>query len=336
MKAKTKQICKKAFVWAFYLLVLVFIVLYFRDIDWGAIKNVEIAWGFMAVSFAVRMAGLLLQPLAWNLQLKPYGNALPAKKLYSIYAQSWIGRYIPGKVAWVGGKIYFAAQEGVDKNVAVITSFLDSMLQVIGSLLVAAVFFLVIQRAPGVDDSLIYLTYALTAALLLCLVPRVFNFLVNLVHKVLRRTAIDEIPHGRRAHLAQHGGGCGRKNSLGHGGCHHRAVRIRQGLFRRFPLCSCGQLRGHGHRHGGALRSGWAGRQGEFAGGTAGGGVPPGGSAGGGDAGQPAVYSGRPGLLCRRAPDSRLWQKEKAGGVRARAVQGQGLWVNMGASPHTP
>ena len=26
MKAKTKQICKKAFVWAFYLLVLVFIV----------------------------------------------------------------------------------------------------------------------------------------------------------------------------------------------------------------------------------------------------------------------------------------------------------------------
>ena len=188
MKAKTKQICKKAFVWAFYLLVLVFIVLYFRDIDWGAIKNVEIAWGFMAVSFAVRMAGLLLQPLAWNLQLKPYGNALPAKKLYSIYAQSWIGRYIPGKVAWVGGKIYFAAQEGVDK----ITSFLDSMLQVIGSLLVAAVFFLVIQRAPGVDDSLIYLTYALTAALLLCLVPRVFNFLVNLVHKVLRRTAIDE------------------------------------------------------------------------------------------------------------------------------------------------
>lgn len=192
MKAKTKQICKKAFVWAFYLLVLVFIVLYFRDIDWGAIKNVEIAWGFMAVSFAVRMAGLLLQPLAWNLQLKPYGNALPAKKLYSIYAQSWIGRYIPGKVAWVGGKIYFAAQEGVDKNVAVITSFLDSMLQVIGSLLVAAVFFLVIQRAPGVDDSLIYLTYALTAALLLCLVPRVFNFLVNLVHKVLRRTAIDE------------------------------------------------------------------------------------------------------------------------------------------------
>lgn len=192
MKAKTKQICKKAFVWAFYLLVLVFIVLYFRDIDWGAIKNVEIAWGFMAVSFAVRMAGLLLQPLAWNLQLKPYGSALPAKKLYSIYAQSWIGRYIPGKVAWVGGKIYFAAQEGVDKNVAVITSFLDSMLQVIGSLLVAAVFFLVIQRAPGVDDSLIYLTYALTAALLLCLVPRVFNFLVNLVHKVLRRTAIDE------------------------------------------------------------------------------------------------------------------------------------------------
>ncbi len=192
MKAKTKQICKKAFVWAFYLLVLVFIVLYFRDIDWSAIKNVEIAWGFMALSFAVRMAGLLLQPLAWNLQLRPYGNSLPAKKLYSIYAQSWIGRYIPGKVAWVGGKIYFATQEGVDKNVAVITSFLDSMLQVIGSLLVAAVFFLVIQRAPGVDDSLIYLTYALTAALLLCLVPRVFNFLVNLVHKVLKRTAIGE------------------------------------------------------------------------------------------------------------------------------------------------
>ena len=192
MKAKTKQICKKVFVWAFYLLVLVFIVLYFRDIDWSAIRNVEIAWGFMALSFAVRMAGLLLQPLAWNMQLKPYGNALPGKKLYSIYAQSWIGRYIPGKVAWVGGKIYFATQEVVDKTVAVITSFLDSMLQVIGSLLVAAVFFLVVQRAPGVDDSLIYLTYALTAALLLCLVPRVFNFIVNLVHKALKRTAIDE------------------------------------------------------------------------------------------------------------------------------------------------
>ena len=192
MKAKTKQICKKIFVWAFYLLVLVFIVLYFKDIDWSAIRSVEIAWGYMALSFAIRMIGLLLQPLAWNRQLQPYGCALPGRKLYSIYAQSWLGRYIPGKVAWVGGKIYFATQEGVDRNVAVITSFLDSMLQVIGSLLVAAVFFLVVQRAPGVDDSLIYLTYALTAALLLCLVPRVFNFLVNLVHKVLKHSAIDE------------------------------------------------------------------------------------------------------------------------------------------------
>ena len=189
-KKKRIAVLKKALTFCFYVLVVVFVFLYFKDIEWDVLLKVEFNWGMQLGSFLLRMAGLVILPPAWGVLLKSFGDRLSSKKLYSIYAQSWIGRYIPGKVAWLGGKIYFAVEEGVDKGTAIISSFLDSMLQVIASLLVAAIFFIIVGPLPNMDGNHVLLTYGITVALLICLIPAVFNRVVGLVHRVLKKKSI--------------------------------------------------------------------------------------------------------------------------------------------------
>lgn len=190
-KKKCNANFKRILVTCFYVAVVVFVIFYFKDIEWSLILSVDVAWGYMFFSFIVRMAGLLILPIAWKILLSNFGNKLSNKKLYSIYAQSWIGRYIPGKVAWLGGKIYFAVQEGIGKGVAVISSFLDSILQVLASMLVAAIFFFTVKQVPALDSNLITITYIATVALIICLLPPVFNLIVGLAHRVIKRRPME-------------------------------------------------------------------------------------------------------------------------------------------------
>jgi hypothetical protein len=73
-----------------------------------------------------------LHPGVWILILKEFGeNIKDYWGLNLAYAKAWLGRYIPGKVAWIGGKIYFGAQQGVDVKVLTLGSFLESLIQLI-------------------------------------------------------------------------------------------------------------------------------------------------------------------------------------------------------------
>ena len=64
---------------AFYVAVVVFVIFYFKDIEWSLILSVDVAWGYMFFSFIVRMAGLLILPIAWKILLSNFGNKLSNK-----------------------------------------------------------------------------------------------------------------------------------------------------------------------------------------------------------------------------------------------------------------
>ena len=186
-----KKNWKQILIYAFYAAVVIFIVKYISKLDFGALKSVEANGWLLLLSTCIRTCSLLLLPLSWKALLDNFtGKKLEADKLYKIYAKSWLGRYIPGKVAWVGGKIYLAAQEGIDTSVAVITSFLDSVLQIFSCMLVGTVFFLFTDTAK-VSDRTVYALYGLTAVMIFCLIPPVFNRLVGLAYRILKRKKMD-------------------------------------------------------------------------------------------------------------------------------------------------
>ena len=193
-----KKKLRKCLTILFYVLMVIFIVLYLKGIDFKIIAQAKIVWPIVILSFTVRMCGLLISPFSWDRLLKAYhSNALDIKKVYRVYAESWMGRYIPGKVAWVGGKILFATQEGVKTDVAVITSFLDSILQIFSSMLVAAIFFLFSNNVILIDNSIIFMIYIATAAMLICLIPMIFNRIVSLTYRFIKKQSF---PKGYAIH----------------------------------------------------------------------------------------------------------------------------------------
>jgi uncharacterized membrane protein YbhN (UPF0104 family) len=192
MTKKTKRTIKRTLMYAFYVCLIIFLILYFKDIDFTLITNINMRWGWLIASFSVRMVGLLILPISWKIQLGRYNQPLSMGKLYTIYAQSWLGRYIPGKVAWVGGKIFFAKQENINTHTAVVTSFLDSILQVFCTMLVAAMGFLLVGGATGINVTTLYLMYGLTLGVAVLLLPPIFNRLVAWVFKLFKKKELDK------------------------------------------------------------------------------------------------------------------------------------------------
>lgn len=190
MGKNRKKILKKTFMIMFYILIVIFIVRYFMGLDLSQIKNVKINYIFLVFGTAVRVISLLLLPLSWRTLLNHFsGKKISLEKIYTIYSKSWLGRYIPGKIAWVGGKIYFAIQEEIDANVAVVTSFLDAVLQVFSCMIVGVVF-LLFNDVSAINQRTIYVMYGMTAFMLICFIPPVFNRVIRLLYKVLKHQDI--------------------------------------------------------------------------------------------------------------------------------------------------
>ena len=183
-----KKVIRKVLTIVFYILIVVFLVYYFRNIDFEIIKNANYNIFFMLLSFTIRMTGLLIMPYSWEVLIKSYhGKMLDKKKIYKIYAESWLGRYIPGKVGWIGGKILFATREGVSTEIAVVTSFLDSILQVFSSMLLAVFIIIPIHKSLQIDNQIIILVYIITAVMLVCLIPPIFNRFVGICYKIIKK-----------------------------------------------------------------------------------------------------------------------------------------------------
>jgi Uncharacterised protein family (UPF0104). len=176
----------------FYILIAAFIVYNIMNLDFATIKDVNVNWFLLIASTLVRTGSLLLLPLSWKILLGKYvKKSINMGKLYEIYAKSWLGRYIPGKVAWVGGKIYFAVQEKIDSNVAIITSFLDSVIQIFSCMLIGVAFFAFTDTAQ-INQNTVILIYVLTVVMVICLIPRIFNWLTSIIYRILKRTKLEE------------------------------------------------------------------------------------------------------------------------------------------------
>ena len=173
----------------FWLLVLAFLVLYLRTIDYAMLSNTTFEWGLVTAALVVSIGARYWGANVWLIILRSLGaeNIRYSRELVHVYAKSWLGRYIPGTAPWILGKIYFAAQKGVSKQKLAVGSLLEAMLQVLTQLIIALCLILLGTGATISDPFIGAIVIVSLVVFSVLLIPRVFNFFLQKAYRMVRK-----------------------------------------------------------------------------------------------------------------------------------------------------
>lgn len=182
------------FGFAFYALIAFFAALYLSTLDWQVIAGIRPNWGLLAVATALGLAARYWYAGIWVYFLKNLGAKLaPGQlvELLEVYAKSWLGRYIPGSVAWVLGKIYFASKLGISKTRLAISSFLEALLQIVVVLITASLLLLVDPRSYELAGQWVWLLIATALLGLIMVWPPVLSRTVSWLYEFVKGVVLE-------------------------------------------------------------------------------------------------------------------------------------------------
>lgn len=172
---------------AFYLLVFGFLGYFLRDVDWSGLSSLDPSYPFLVLALPVSLLVRFLQPLAWAALIRDYGEEPPPyPALTLVYAKSWLGRYIPGKVAWIGSKVLFGSRHGVKKGVLAVTSVLEAGIH-LATGLGGALFLLAVTGETAQIGQSVRISAAVAFAFVaVALAPGNFNAVVARMHILVK------------------------------------------------------------------------------------------------------------------------------------------------------
>jgi len=159
--------------------------------DWTKISTYQwdVNYYLLAFSFILMVASSIVIGLGWNLILRLLGAVVGYKRALKIYLLTELGRYIPGKVWTMVGKVYLLKREGVGPVKAATSVMVRLAVHVVSGLLIFLVSLLFWTPAESVRR--VYLLLFLLPAGLLFLHPSVFGRVLNLALKKLKRDSIE-------------------------------------------------------------------------------------------------------------------------------------------------
>lgn len=164
---------------AFYVLLGVFIMRLVVQLDWNELRQLRPDLGNLALAAPISLLTRFLQPLAWAGLIGAYGDDVPRyRHLTLVYARSWLGRYIPGKVAWLGGKVFWGSRHGVRRRVLAITSISEAGIQLATSIGLALLVLLASDTISRISPDLRIVALVGLCSICVLVAPPVFNAMV--------------------------------------------------------------------------------------------------------------------------------------------------------------
>lgn len=104
--------------------------------NWGDISEYE--WGFnysyLIVSLSMFWGLLVLLALGWIIVLRKLGVRLSMVKGLRINLLSQLGKYAPGKIWIVAGKVFLCSKEGISKKVVFASSMYENILNIVAGM----------------------------------------------------------------------------------------------------------------------------------------------------------------------------------------------------------
>lgn len=168
---------------SFAVLIIIFFIIYLKGIDYDQLNNITFNLPLLAFASLVALGFRYLGVYIWRCILHDLGSKeLPSFYLLaSIYAKAWMGRYIPGSVTWIAGKVYLASSLGISKSRLTIASMLEAIVQIaaITSVSLLLVGFDTRTDMISVEVKALLVTFA--CSLIIFLHPRIFNRIIEIL-----------------------------------------------------------------------------------------------------------------------------------------------------------
>ena len=148
----------------------------------GAVADLEpidYVWspGWLALSFALLVVGLVMHCEIWRRILQGIGGDLPVRSAYRTWSYSLLARYVPTQVLMPITRAALAAREGVPKATT-ITSFAYEFLLAVGAAATLSLSYLL--TLPELEGNpLRYLVVLAPVGLFLCAHPRVVDLVAT-------------------------------------------------------------------------------------------------------------------------------------------------------------
>src|SRR6476620_2514379 len=99
-----------------WLAIAYFFAVVFRQVDWHAVASHRLNLPLALVVLALGTANRFFLPAVWTMVLSSLeGRPLRIRALLWPYAESWMARYLPGKVAFIGTRVLAAERYGYSK-----------------------------------------------------------------------------------------------------------------------------------------------------------------------------------------------------------------------------
>ena len=162
--------------------------------EWGHVRSALASLGFLPVvgALVAVLAALLAAMQVWRVLLAALGSPLPARPAARIMFIGQLGKYLPGSIWPVLAQMELGNEYQVPRHRSASASVLTMLLTVLTGLLTALV------ALPFVAGSTNYAWALLAApALLVLLVPRVLNAVLNRVLRLAKRPPLEVELTGR-------------------------------------------------------------------------------------------------------------------------------------------
>ncbi|HVW99146.1 MAG TPA: lysylphosphatidylglycerol synthase domain-containing protein [Candidatus Babeliaceae bacterium] len=189
-----KKIPSRAVSLVLFALIVLFFVLYLRSVDFSKLAHLSISWSYLLLASLISLVFRYWGAFIWRTILSALGaTGLPNfTVLTHIYARAWMGRYIPGTVTWIAGKIYLANKVGISKSRLAVSSLLEGGMQIIALMAVSMLLLGFDPRLDVIPVGVKVLMVVLGVVLLLFLSPPIFNRLLHVAHMLIKKEAPGE------------------------------------------------------------------------------------------------------------------------------------------------
>ena len=194
MSFLTSTYSKRILTFCVYALFLFFFIGYVSTLEFSVLQDIRFDWRYLLAALPFSALSRLFLPYVW---VRLIGNYQTVESRHTywqlnyVYAKAWLGKYIPGKVAWVAGKVYFALGLGYSKVVLGITSIVDAILQLLTALIFGVVFLFISGSSANFSGIFIGFFLLCSVVGMIAISPPIFNRLIQISYKLFKKKELD-------------------------------------------------------------------------------------------------------------------------------------------------
>ncbi len=171
----------------FFILAYVFKYIY---LNWHLVKDIMLHANLtmLFISVVVLALHMILNIKIWQTILKLLGENLDYTRCFRVWAYSQLGRYVPGKVWMIFGRIYLSEKEGLGRKNVFISIYLELLTSFIAAFLLSLFIIRKFYFTQNINS--LYMALIIIAVLIFLTNLKLIQNIINYALTRLKRTNI--------------------------------------------------------------------------------------------------------------------------------------------------